>query len=166
MPAPTHGSYSLFPIGQVRVEEDTGFYAVEVFEPFRAGLALLDQFSHVTVIWWADRHDCAADRAILTTDLPYAPGVECGVFACRSEYRPNPIALTTMPILGVDCARGLVLLPWLDAAAGSPVLDLKPYLPVSDRIRDVQVAGWMQDWPVWMEDAGAFFATHATNLGS
>ena len=38
-----------------------------------------------------------------------------------------------------------------------PVLDLKPYLPVSDRVRDVTVAEWMKDWPMWMEEAGEIF---------
>jgi len=37
----------------------------------------------------------------MTTELPYAPDVETGVFACRSEYRPNPIAVTTMMVLSV-----------------------------------------------------------------
>jgi len=67
--------------------------------------------------------------------------------------------------LGVDIESGWVALPWIDAYDGTPVLDLKPYMPVSDRIRDVNVADWLKEWPLWMEEAGEYFATHATDFG-
>ncbi len=109
------------------------------------------------VFWWADRHDNPDDRSIVTTQLPYARGVQAGVFACRSEYRPNPIGITIMPIMNIDKEKGIITLPWVDAFNGSPVLDLKPYIPSSDRVRDFRVAEWMKTWPEWMEDADAFF---------
>ena len=71
-------------------------------------------------------------REITTTELPYAPGVEAGVFDCRSEYRPNPIAVTLMALISIDVENGIIVLPWIDAFDGSPVLDLKPYIPISD----------------------------------
>jgi tRNA (Thr-GGU) A37 N-methylase len=109
--------------------------------------------------------DTKAARSIMTTKLPYAAGVEAGVFACRSEYRPNPIAVTTMMILDVDEEKGIVVLPWIDAFDGTPLLDIKPYIPISDRIRDYKVAEWAADWPEWMEDAGEYFAEHETDFG-
>ena len=157
---------SLKQIGVVQASDQEGIYALRIQPQYTQALKELDQFSHVMVIWWADRHDNSADRQILTTELPYAPGVKAGVFACRSEYRPNPIGITIMPILSVDEKEGLVVLPWIDALNGTPILDLKPYMPVSDRIREVKVADWISDWPVWMEDAGAYFASHETNFGS
>lgn len=162
----TNQMISLKPIGVVQASDQEGMYALRIFPPYTDALKQLNQFSHVMVIWWADRHDNPADRQLLTSDLPYAPGVEAGVFACRSEYRPNPIGITIMPLLSVDEKEGLIVLPWIDAFDGSPILDLKPYMPVSDRIRDVKVADWLSDWPVWMEDAGAYFASHETNFGS
>lgn len=164
MPEPK-AAFSVFPVGYVRVVEQEGKYEIRLLPPYQPALARLDEFSHVVVVWWADRHDRAADRKILTTELPYAPGIQAGVFACRSEYRPNPIGITVMPILAIDHQQGIITLPWIDAFDGTPVLDLKPYLPVSDRIRDVKVAGWMQDWPEWMEDADAFFAEKETKFG-
>jgi tRNA (adenine37-N6)-methyltransferase len=162
----TAQSYTVYPIGYVHASEQEGKYGIKILPTYLDALEQLEQFSHVIVVWWADRHDLSADRKILTTQLPYAPGVRAGVFACRSEYRPNPIGITTMPILGIDQKLGIISLPWIDAFDGTPVLDLKPYLPVSDRIRDTQVAKWMQDWPEWMEDAGAFFAKRQTNFGN
>ena len=156
---------TLRPIGHVVASDETQTYLVVIDEPYRAALRGLDQFSHVTVVWWATECDTPEAREHLVTELPYAPGVEVGVFACRSEYRPNPIAFTTMPIFEVDVDAGTVVLPWIDAFDGTPVLDLKPYMPVADRIRDVTMPDWLADWPLWMEDAGAYFEEHATDFG-
>jgi len=156
-------TYQMSPVGYVRAGED-GF-RLEILPPYRPALKKLDQFSHVMVFWWAHQNDNPEQRAITTTSLPYAPGVEAGVFACRAPYRPNPIGLTTMFVVDVDVENGVVILPYLDAEDGTPVLDLKPYIPVSDRIRDVSVAKWFADWPEWMEDAGEFFAQHEVELG-
>lgn len=162
----TAPSFSVHPIGYVQTSEQEGRYEIKILPAYINALERLDNFSHVTVVWWAHRHDRPGDRKVLTTQLPYAPGIQAGVFACRSEYRPNPIGITTMPILGIDQEHGRILLPWIDAFDGTPVLDLKPYLPTSDRVRDVKVAEWMQDWPEWMEDAGDFFAKNQTRFGN
>ncbi len=159
-------TYSVHPIGYVHADDQEQRYEIEILPAYRAALQQLDAFSHVIVIWWADKQDQPANRSILTTDLPYAPGVHAGVFACRSEYRPNPIAITTMPILGLDLEKGIVSLPWIDAYDGTPVLDLKPYISVTDRIRDFHLASWLEGWPEWMEDAGEFFAENETNFGA
>ena len=158
-------TYQLMSIGRVSVNEADGRYLLEIDPPYREALGQLDRFSHVMVFWWADQMDGKEGRQILTTKLPYAPGESVGVFACRSEYRPNPIAVTTMPILSVDVEAGEVILPWIDAFDGSPVIDLKPYIPICDRIRDLHVAPWMADWPLWMEDAAEYFAEHETDFG-
>jgi tRNA-Thr(GGU) m(6)t(6)A37 methyltransferase TsaA len=158
-------TFQLHPIGYVRASDAEQSYILQIDEPFRPALKQLEQFSHVLIFWWADQMDAEQYRQITTTQLPYAPGVEAGVFACRSEYRPNPIALTTMMVLHVDVESGVVVLPWIDAFDGTPVLDLKPYIPISDRIRDFKVAEWLSDWPEWMEDAGAYFAEHAVDFG-
>lgn len=158
-------AFHLKVLGRVCVDEAVGRYSLEIDPPYREALQQLDRFSHVMVFWWADQMDGETQRQILTTDLPYAPGKRVGVFACRSEYRPNPIAVTTVPILSVDVEAGEVILPWIDAFDGSPVLDLKSYIPISDRIREVHVAPWMADWPLWMEDAAEYFAEHETDFG-
>ena len=158
-------TYELRPIGYVHASDAEGSYILKIDEAYRPALKEMEQFSHVMIFWWADKMDVKDKRNIMTAELPYAPGVEAGVFACRSEYRPNPIAVTTMMIIDVDVKKGIVILPWIDAFDGTPILDLKPYMPVSDRIRDYKVAEWLTDWPEWMEDAGEYFAEHATDFG-
>lgn len=158
-------SITINPIGRIEASDQLGKYEVHVFPEYTEALKLLDLFSHVIVIWWAHHHDNVQDRGILSTELPYARGTHAGVFACRSEYRPNPIGITIMPILSMDEKTGIVTLPWIDALNDTPVLDLKPYLPSSERVRDVSVASWCKDWPMWMEEAGEYFAAHATDFG-
>ncbi|MBG0784324.1 MAG: SAM-dependent methyltransferase [Anaerolineaceae bacterium] len=150
--------FELNPIGSVQVDEEKGLFFLKIDELYREALNQLNQFSHVMVFWWADRMDAPQYRKVLTAQLPYAKDVKAGVFACRSEYRPNPIAVTTTMVLNVDLENGVVIVPWMDAFDGTPILDLKPYIPCTDRVRDVQVADWMSDWPDWMDDAGEYFA--------
>ena len=141
----------LRPIGHVRRD---GGVRLEVDGPYRDGLARLEQFEYAIVLWWVDGHDNEESRSILQTELPYAPGVTAGVFACRSEYRPNPIAMTVCRIAKVEEAVGRVWLGDIDAFEGSPLLDIKPYIPVADRVRNPRVASWLDGWPDWMPADG------------
>ena len=159
----TQENFTVVPIGRIRRLEQSN--QLQINTPYRDGLKQLGKFSHVLVFWWADRHDNERSRNILVTRPPYAQDQEVGVFATRAEYRPNPIAVTLMSVISVDVKNGIVVLPWIDAFDGTPVLDIKPYIPISDRIREYKVAPWLQDWPEWMEDAAEYFAEHATDFG-
>jgi tRNA-Thr(GGU) m(6)t(6)A37 methyltransferase TsaA len=144
-------TFELYPIGYVQAAENS--YAVQILEPFRPALKQLGQFSHVNVLWWADQHDNEQARSLMQVSPPYAEDKLTGVFACRAEFRPNPIAVTTAPILEVDEEQGLVRLAYIDAYDGTPVVDLKAYFPVSDRVREARLPEWLSDWPQWLEDA-------------
>ncbi len=146
------------PIGRVRADDTRGSYVLEIEAPYREGLLGLEEFGRVHVLWWAHGMDEAKYRSVMSCELPYAPGTRAGVFACRAEYRPNLIDLTTCGVIEVRRKEGLVVLDYIDAIDGTPVLDLKPYIPVCDRARDIKVPSWFRAWPEWMEDAGAFFS--------
>jgi len=79
-----------------------------------------------------------------------------GIFATRSPVRPNPIALSAVPVLGIDTAAGIIRVPFIDADDHTPVLDIKPYLPATERVRDVNVPAWSSHWPQWYEDNRGF----------
>lgn len=143
--------YEIYPIGHVNAQENE--FSIEIHKPFRDGLKMLNQFSHLLAIWWAHGQDTAPKRDILLTCLPYAPGVEAGVFACRSEFRPNPLAISVCACLDVDVEKGLIVVPYLDAFDQTPIIDIKPYFPVSDRVRDARVAPWARDWPGCYEES-------------
>ncbi|CAN6460176.1 unnamed protein product [Victoria cruziana] len=75
--------------------------------------------------------------------VPRLDGGKVGVFATRSPHRPCPIGLTVAKIEAVN-AR-MVLLSGIDLVDGTPVLDIKPYLPYSDDIPKASVPDWVMD---------------------
>lgn len=142
------------PIGTVRVEK--GSFWLDIFPKYVDGLNQLENFSHVNVLWWCHHFDNAKDRQVLQCEQPYqkAPA-SVGIFATRSPLRPNPIALTIVPIINI-AEGGKIYLPYIDAEDGSPIIDLKPYHPATDRVRDLEVPDWCRHWPQWYEDSASF----------
>jgi tRNA (adenine37-N6)-methyltransferase len=88
---------------------------------FEAGLADVEGFSHLFVIWVFDRN-----TGFDLTACPPSDNRIHGVFATRSPRRPNPIGLTVVQILGRD--EGRIRVRGVDMLDGTPVLDIKPYL--------------------------------------
>ena len=66
---------------------------------------------------------------------------ELGVFAQRTKFRPNPIGVTAVRLLGIE--DNIVRVRGLDALDGTPVLDIKPYMPPFDRVDDVSMPPWV-----------------------
>jgi len=144
--------FEVFPVGYVRRDDDRIY--LEVLEPYVPALKELERFSHVQVLWWFSEFDDEMYRGVTQSEhAPYEAPV-LGVFACRSPVRPNPIGLTTAKILSVDHDEGLVEIANIDAFDDTPVLDLKPYFPSCDRVKDVRVAEWAADWPEWLPEEG------------
>ncbi|MBN1265902.1 MAG: SAM-dependent methyltransferase [Anaerolineales bacterium] len=145
-------TYILNPIGTVQRTENGVNLLLE--PACRPGLASLGEFSHVIVLWWVHGFDNEEFRNKLQCKPPYAGDHLTGVFACRAEYRPNPIALTPCKILSVDEEKGIVRVVNIDAVDGSPLLDLKAYFPVLDRIREAHIPAWLSGWPEWQPEEG------------
>lgn len=103
---------------------------VEVFEPYWPALDQIEHNSHVILFGWFH----ASVRETLRTRprkvAPMAP--ERGVFASRSPDRPNPIAMTIVPLLGR--AQGALDVAHLDFIDGTPIVDIKPYCPGWDSV--------------------------------
>jgi tRNA (adenine37-N6)-methyltransferase len=147
----------LSPIGYVIADESQGIFRLQIDEAYRPALQGLEACTHAIIFWWADQlPDGYATE--LVVDLPYAPGLQSGVFANRSQARPNPLAITTSYLLNVDQESGTVDLAWIDAFDGTPLLDIKPYLPMSDRVMDAEYPDWLAGFPDSMEEAAAFFS--------
>jgi tRNA-Thr(GGU) m(6)t(6)A37 methyltransferase TsaA len=147
--------YELRPIGRVEVSKEATFLRID--EAFRSALEGLVGFSHVIVVFWFHLTDTDELRSVLTCDRPYTNGPDrLGIFATRSPTRPNPIGITPVSLLHVDTAEGVIHVPFIDAEDGTPILDLKPYQPSLDRIRDVRTPDWCAHWPQWSEDSGTF----------
>jgi tRNA-Thr(GGU) m(6)t(6)A37 methyltransferase TsaA len=101
------------------------------------GLADLDGFSHLILLYHLDRMTGA--RLTVTSFLDDRVH---GVFATRSPSRPNPIGLSTVRLLGIDGA--VLRIADVDMLDGTPLLDLKPYVPFLDDRADPRI-GWYAD---------------------
>ncbi len=114
---------------------------IELEPEYAPGLRELDRFSHVIVITYLHQaqFDPAKHLVRRPRDLETMP--LAGIFAQRAKHRPNPIGITAVRILGVD--QNTLVVQGLDAINGTPVLDLKPYYPVYDRVADAQVPEWV-----------------------
>jgi tRNA-Thr(GGU) m(6)t(6)A37 methyltransferase TsaA len=129
--------------------------SIKLFEQYIPALKQLDKFSHIQVFWWADKVDTEKHRKILDCKPPYGENPPItGVFATRSEYRPNPIALTTAEIKEIDHNAGIIKVVNLDAVDSTPVIDIKAYFPVCDRVKEVKIPEWTVGWPEWFPDEG------------
>lgn len=124
------------------VEREEGEARIELDERYAAGLADLDRFSHVIVLFFQDRSKGYKP----TARPPWAKGRQVGLFASRSPRRPCPIALSTVRLKRIE---GNVLVTGLiDAFDGTPVLDIKPYIPSLD-VKAGATNGWIEDLDGW-----------------
>jgi len=147
--------FKVSPIGYVRAGKAE--FCLQVEKEYRPALKGLEGFSHINVFWWCHLLDNEEQRKIMECERPYktAPA-KMGIFATRSPLRPNPIALTPVFVARLDCDQGVIHTPYIDAEDGTPILDLKPYHPAVDRIREVTVPDWCRHWPQWLEDSASF----------
>ncbi|MFX0205595.1 MAG: tRNA (N6-threonylcarbamoyladenosine(37)-N6)-methyltransferase TrmO [Candidatus Hodarchaeota archaeon] len=145
--------FTIFPIGYIkRTDKEV---IIEVLKEFTPALKQLEHFSHVQVLWWANKVDNKKERNRLDCVPPYGENPPItGVFATRAEYRPNPIALTTAKILDVNHENGTVKIQNIDAIDTTPVLDLKAYFPVCDRVKEATIPDWIKGWPEWLPEEG------------
>lgn len=136
-------TFTVQPIGTVHRPDNERYLQID--PTFRPGLKQLEHFSHIMVLWWATEQDTAEARRQLTCYPPYAPDKLTGVFATRSEYRPNPVGMTVCEITAVDEESGLVRVRNIDAFDGTPIVDIKGYFPVCDRVNGATIPAWL-DW--------------------
>jgi tRNA (adenine37-N6)-methyltransferase len=94
---------------------------LKILPKFEEGLLDIEGFSHLYVIWEFDR-----SIGYELTGTPPSDDRPHGVFATRSPYRPNPIALTVVTLLGREGAD--LQVRGVDMLDGTPILDIKPYL--------------------------------------
>lgn len=118
------------------VQESGGRGTLEIAPQWLKALDDLEGFSRIWIFFWCHRGARARPRV-----KPYRDTVERGLFATRAPARPNPIGLSCVRLLGV---RGrFIHVAELDALDGSPLLDIKPYVPAYDSFPDVKI-GWLQ----------------------
>ncbi|MHA1410380.1 MAG: tRNA (N6-threonylcarbamoyladenosine(37)-N6)-methyltransferase TrmO [Candidatus Odinarchaeia archaeon] len=114
---------------------DGAYAVIEVFPEFVDGLKDLDGFSHIFLLYFFHR----SGKYSLTVK-PYLDREEHGVFATRAPSRPNPIGLSLVEL--VEVVENKLYVKDVDVYDGSPILDIKPYIPYFD-IRSTTKIGWL-----------------------
>ena len=104
-----------------------GSFRAEIELPFRPGLTGLAAGQAVILLYWTGR----ARRDMIVLNPAHRQG-PTGVFALRAPTRPNPIAVGVVRLIQIDHEAGLLHLDALDAFDGTPLLDIKPWLPSVD----------------------------------
>lgn len=115
-----------------------GAEGVVVLDQAYAGaLDDIEGFERLWLVYWLDRADPFRPRI-----LPYRDDREHGLFATRAPCRPNPLGLSVVRLLGRDGPR--LRVADVDVLDGTPLLDVKPYIPQYDAHPDAR-AGWLED---------------------
>jgi tRNA (adenine37-N6)-methyltransferase len=131
----------LQPIGLI--EKSERGTVLRMFPAYLDGLMGIQEFSHIWVLYWFHENDNTEGRSVLRVHPRKDPrNPLTGVFGTRSPLRPNPIALSLCKIQEVFPEAGEILVDSLDARNGSPLIDIKPYLPHSDRTDDLRLPEW------------------------
>lgn len=120
---------------------------VEIAPPYIAGLRDLADFSHLILLYHLHR---MTGYALEVT--PFLDDTSHGLFATRAPKRPNPIGFSVVRLAAV--AGGILTVRDVDMLDDTPLLDIKPYVPVFDR-HDAERTGW------YAANAGKVHTTHA-----
>jgi tRNA-Thr(GGU) m(6)t(6)A37 methyltransferase TsaA len=145
-------SLTLAPIGYIRTpyadryraprqpgtaaEGAGGEIVLEANMNFEQALDDLKGFDFIWVIYWFHRNSTWKPKVL----PPRGERVKRGVFATRSPHRPNPIGLSLLRLVGIDGRT--IRVADVDLLDGTPILDIKPYLPYAEAFPDA-AAGWL-----------------------
>ena len=123
-----YGPESGAPRQGILVPEGKG--EIEIYSEYQNALKNLELFEYIIVIYHLDK----AKKWNQTVKPPASnTGYSFGLFATRSPNRPNPIGLATVKLEKVE--NGILYISGIDAFEGTPVLDIKPYLPSVDGVK-------------------------------
>ena len=162
-------SLTLKPIGFIHTQKQVKFHArhqpvesapesnvLELLPDCRYEEALQDLagFSRIWLVWWFHRNTEWRPKVL----PPRGPSKRRGVFATRSPHRPNPLGLTPVQLIRVD---GLMLiLGACDLVDGTPVFDIKPYIPAYD-IFPGETAGWLDEVEAALNEPPQYTVSYA-----
>ena len=109
---------------------------VEVYREYAEGLLDLGGFSHIILLYVFHK-----SKGYNLKQKPFLDDKEHGVFAIRSPKRPNPIGLTVVRLEKIE--GNILTVSGVDMLDGTPLLDIKPYIPDFDPRKKVSI-GWLE----------------------
>jgi len=116
--------------------ESSGLGTVEIYTEFVDGLKDLSGFSHIYLLYHF--HKMHQSKILVT---PFLDTEAHGIFATRAPSRPNPIGISLVKIVCIK--DNLIHVDHVDILDGTPLLDIKPYVPEFEKVHDVRI-GWLE----------------------
>jgi tRNA-Thr(GGU) m(6)t(6)A37 methyltransferase TsaA len=110
---------------------------VIIFPEFAEGLKDIDGFSHIILLYHFHRV-----KKLKLTVIPFLDSKPRGVFATRAPKRPNPIGLSVVRL--IDRKNNILNIENVDILDGTPLLDIKPYVPEFDHCNAIEI-GWLKN---------------------
>ena len=135
-------------IGKMKREGWESVVSEIILDPqLEEALAGVEDYSHLLILFWLGRvqKDARWMEKIHPKSRQDLPLV--GIFATRTQYRPNPIGLTLVKLLGRR--KNVLRVRGLDALNGTPVIDIKPITPRHEFPKDIRVPKWYDQ--LWKE---------------
>lgn len=112
---------------------------IHLKKEFKEGLKDLEEFSHIILIYHFH-----LSRGHQLHVKPFLDNVERGVFATRAPKRPNPIGMSVVRLENIEGSK--IHISNIDVVDGTPLLDIKPYIPNFDKCKGEEVCiGWFED---------------------
>ena len=132
--------YKILPIGFIQKEKKKVW--IEIDEKYTDALLGLDGFSHINIFYWFHQNDTPENRKVLQVHPRRdRKNPLTGVFATHSPRRPNLIACSLCKILSIQ--ENTIFIDDIDALAGSPVIDIKCYIPSTRSFSDLRLPDWV-----------------------
>jgi tRNA-Thr(GGU) m(6)t(6)A37 methyltransferase TsaA len=110
---------------------------IEILAEYAGGLKDLDGFSHIILLYQFHR-----SQGYELEVVPFLDSQSHGVFATRAPRRPNPIGISVVRLERVE--NGILDVEGIDVLDGTPLIDIKPYVPDFDLHADVRT-GWLAE---------------------
>ncbi len=128
------------------VESEGELSTIKVFSEYGKKLSSLNIFSHLIILYWFHLRDNEKERSTIhVVPRRHAGAPQVNVFASRSPSRPNPIGFCIVELIAVeDC---ILTVRGLDAFEGSPIVDIKPYIPKADAVPNATIPEWIRNGP-------------------
>ena len=122
---------------------------VELLPPYKREEALrgLEGFDYIWLIWEFSLNEKSEEPQLTVRPPRLGGNTRVGVFASRSPFRPNRLGLSSVKIERIDSGRGVISVLGADLADGTPIYDIKPYVPYADSHPDAR--GGFTDTSAW-----------------
>ena len=122
---------------------------VELLPPYNREEALrgLEGFEYIWLIWEFSLNETSEEPQLTVRPPRLGGNTRVGVFASRSPFRPNRLGLSSVKIGRIDAERGVISVLGADLADGTPIYDIKPYVPYADSHPDAR--GGFTDSAAW-----------------